>query len=250
MNIHMPLLADFFDVLQRMFPIIIILLTGLAQFMAGRNEKKQAKPKRPAEPARPLNRPGPVAGGKPAAAPNDPLRDEIEDFLRRAQGRPPAQEAKGAPPRQQRPAAQRPAEQRPPERQRPAARQPAPERPPRTLAPKPQPEPRLAKKQERPTPARKKAADPPVSALAATASHLGEEVALADDKLESHLKETFEHNVGSLQHVETSAKSKATPSPMATQLLELLSKPGGMAQLVIANEILNRPADPFRRRDD
>ncbi|MEM9351553.1 MAG: hypothetical protein AAGA92_00930 [Planctomycetota bacterium] len=255
MDIQMPLLADVFDVLQRMFPVIVILLTGLAQFMASRNEKKQAAPKRrPAAPPRPANQPPPAAAGKPAGGPNDPLRDEIEDFLRRAQGRPPAQEAKAAPPRSQRPVAERPpARTKPAARTEPAAPQQAPDRPRRPLVQKPPAEPRPAKKPDRPAAdSRKKQTEPPVSTLAATPNHLGEEVALADDKFESHLQETFEHNVGSLTHAEATAKSQTTPSPMATELLDLLSKPGGMAQLVIANEILNRPTDRFRsrRRED
>ena len=73
------------------------------------------------------------------------------------------------------------------------------------------------------------------------AEHLGERVALADDRLEARLEQTFEHQLGRLSHSEEIVQ-EVGPS-VADEVRELLSKPQGMRQLIVANEILRRPEE-------
>ena len=74
-------------------------------------------------------------------------------------------------------------------------------------------------------------------------AHLGEEVGLADDKMAAHLKDVFDHQVGTLGEYETESVGE-----MASQthpIAELLRNRQTMRQAIILSEILT-PA--FRRR--
>lgn len=86
------------------------------------------------------------------------------------------------------------------------------------------------------------------SALGEHARHLGEKVALADDKLDARLQSTFDHDVGNLK-IDTSQSAFATTttttaktvSPIASDLLDMLSNPKSIRQAILINEILQRP---------
>lgn len=72
-------------------------------------------------------------------------------------------------------------------------------------------------------------------------SHLGEEVGLADDRLEEHLRAKFDHQLGSLRQQEAEPRAPEEVSALAAEIHQMLSTPAGLRQLIIANEILNRP---------
>ncbi|QDU53980.1 hypothetical protein [Aeoliella mucimassa] len=84
------------------------------------------------------------------------------------------------------------------------------------------------------------------------ATHLGEDVAQSDERLEAHLHQTFDHGLGSLaarrkvREQEDAAKRTAEEAPnLAETLLGMLSSPAGVQQAVILNEVLRRPDDRF-----
>ncbi len=82
------------------------------------------------------------------------------------------------------------------------------------------------------------------------ASHLGEETALADDKLEAHLHQKFDHQIGRLgkstlkdQDLGETAGSAATVGYVSSSqvLADLLRSPQSIRNAIILKEILDRP---------
>lgn len=85
------------------------------------------------------------------------------------------------------------------------------------------------------------------------ASHLGEDIKAADEVLESHLHETFEHKLGSLgattaraddstlDEDELQAAKAAQPPSSAQSLLNMLRSPQNLRNTIILSEILNPP---------
>ncbi len=84
-----------------------------------------------------------------------------------------------------------------------------------------------------------------VSDVTESASQLGKEVGLADEKLEARL-EKFDHKIGDLEgmssiqddRVELKGREK---SHIAVSLLELLKQPKTVQQSILISEILKRP---------
>lgn len=69
--------------------------------------------------------------------------------------------------------------------------------------------------------------------------HLAQEVGLADDKMDAHIHEVFDHRVGRLAH-----RKRANPlaqESTAAMLMELLQSPQGLQQAVLLREIFDRP---------
>jgi len=151
---------------------------------------------------------------------------------------------------------------------RPPAQRPAPPRPAPQRAPQPQP--RLAPAgpaSPRPLPSR---AAPevaevldaeiveaaPVRRRAAVAKHvekhldtsditghaaqLGAEVGQADEKVEAHLREKFDHDLGRISDPEDKAGA-AAGAAFAAQMAQLFRSPQSIQQAFILNEIINRP---------
>lgn len=86
------------------------------------------------------------------------------------------------------------------------------------------------------------------SDVADVSQQLGQEVALADDKMDARLQRTFDHSVGNLPlAAQESAFSTTTTttakqvSPAADALLNMLSNPQSIQQAVLLSEILKRP---------
>jgi hypothetical protein len=240
---------------------IISVLVGLAFFVIwvinqiNDAKKKQAAKEQNQQPAMP-----PPAERAAAAKPPqpDPLRDQVDEFLRRA-GKQPAQappqrkapqrdevvvlldEAAVAPPRKslaeqvraQAEAALRRANQSaspasptaPAIKQRPAQRPTQPQR-------------RKSSITERTSPAKhdfnKEVAD------------LGARVKQADEQFDRQLQKKFDHELGTLGSRPSSTPpaepATQTPSP-AAQIAAMLASPDGVRQAVILNEILHRPSD-------
>jgi hypothetical protein len=201
-----------------------------------------------------------AAGGGNQPTLEETLRREVEEFLRRSQGQP-AQQTKNQPQRSQRPAKERPASL--PARSAPQAE-------PRS---KPPEQPRLRTSSPRPEPIKTLAA--PLSEqvgrtitgaplgtdivqyvteqmrgtqqLVQHAQSLGSDVAQADERMQQHLEQRFVHQIGTLAPVTAKADQRTEATTAAQELRSLLSRPGGMRQLIVASEILRRPEERWDR---
>lgn len=240
-----PLLAAGFDWVHVVVPFIVLLVAVIKQlFEAGKPKNGQGVPRpvKPQQPAQP--RPMPAAGQQA-----DPLRSQVEEFLRRA-SKP-----------------QQPAEQ---------AAQKSPQRPPSEIellvddSPQPKEQRPLSNKPrsdgKRPDPFaagdKRRAARRPqwrktvadhvaehVSAstqsLAQKTSRLGQRIASEDQQFDEKLKAKFDHTVGTLAESTVQLQEIATPAPPtpAAQIAAMLANPEGVRQAVVLNEILQRPTD-------
>jgi hypothetical protein len=70
-------------------------------------------------------------------------------------------------------------------------------------------------------------------------AHLGEEVALADDKLEARLHQTFDHDVGKLAHSTDPYTDQKAQSQ--NDFMRFLRNPKTVRQAIVVSEILKRP---------
>lgn len=190
--------------------LIFFMISALGQLLSAKN--KPAAPK----PPRRVPRQGPQGagqGGAPAAGEEraEKLRGEVEDFLREMQGKPPR--------------------------------------------PKPKPTPKPVAVKVQPTPPPPPVVQPPglrrdsvkdhvtrhisTAEIAAHTATLGKDVGFADERMEQHLHERFEHRLGSLERQLELPKQAA--DSRAKDIVDLLRTPEGMRQAVIASEILRRP---------
>jgi hypothetical protein len=253
---YMPL-ADLGDVLQGLAPIIFVILYGIAHLVGSLQQEKKKAPPRP-RPAPPQEFGGVRGAGGNQPTLEETLRREVEEFLRRAQGQNP-QQAKNQPQRtQQRTTQQRPVltptrsgrqgEQSPkapaPPRRLVEARQPDSAVPLSRPLSEQQPQPSYA-----PAPLGAGVAQHVAEHLRSTqelvqhAQHLGAEVALADERMQEHVRQRFVHPIGTLAPVTSSVERRMSGAPAARELRELLSRPSGVRQLIIASEILRRPEE-------
>jgi hypothetical protein len=79
------------------------------------------------------------------------------------------------------------------------------------------------------------------------AGQLGEEVGLADEHMDAHIAQKFDHQVGSLD-LGDAAQAAAGPTEQAfdaSELIAMLQEPNTVRQAVLLSEIL-RPLE-FRR---
>ncbi len=175
----------------------------------------------------------------------DSVEDEIAEFLRRAaERRKPVQE-RGSPP------APPPL---PEDSQRPSIP------PPLTSPPTRAAERELASESKAVKSSGKRKKRRQVSSVGS--GELGYEVALADDKLEQRLRETFDRQVNAVatRYIETSVAgpqpSQSTPSaedapssagPDTAALVALLVNPASLRQVFLASEILRRPEERWLR---
>jgi len=187
-------------------PIIFMVLYVLSQILGGREQAKRKAGPRPQRPPRPPQVPG---HARPAPQPPnqaDALRREVEQFLRRAQGQP-----------------------EPPARPKPT---------PQTSSTAPQP-PSAAFSLREESVVEHVAEHINSRELKEHAQRLGSQLKQAEDRLESHVHEKFDHQLGRLHHQQTTKAAAA--ADLADQLVELLSRPEGMRQMILAQEILRRP---------
>lgn len=179
---------------------------------------------------------------------------DIEEFLRRAAERRKKQQ------QQQQGGARRPAQppqrQQPPVQRQPAQRQPV-RQPPKRQPPKQRPRTLVdAKEIEFVTPKKKGMRNESVrehvknyidtSDIAEHAEHLGERLQQVDERVDERIHSKFDHDVGKLGRKPsvTDQISESTGddvSPIAQDLLELLSKPKTIRQAILVSEILRRP---------
>src|SRR5690606_18094522 len=77
-----------------------------------------------------------------------------------------------------------------------------------------------------------------VQSIAQRAESLGDEVAQADERMEARVHSRFDHQLGSLEPVAAAPQQSSQASAATKELRDLLTRPGGMRQVIIANEIL------------
>ena len=76
------------------------------------------------------------------------------------------------------------------------------------------------------------------------ASHLGEEVGEAEERLEEHLHEAFDHKLGALHHQDEEGSGNQGSSQSSPQgLRQLLQSKSALRNAIIFREIIDRPAD-------
>jgi len=238
------LLGALEDILKVIVPLMALIIWILSQVFG----QKAGKPDAP-----------PAGNPRPQAPPNEGgLRQEIERFLREAKQQQDQQQQKQTPrERELNPRAEAPAtsekqskqerQRRKEAKQREMARQRAKE-----LA---------AGNQSRPVDAEvveDVMVVGPGSALSQqvssymnsgkfreSASHLGEQVGLADERLASHLHQTFDHQLGNLagqpNEVERGGAAQVRTVVGGTELSAMLRDPQTFRQAIVLNEILTRP---------
>lgn len=226
--------------------ILFFVLYGVGQLLGNRQEAKaKQKPKPPRPPQPPRQEPIAVDLAEPVAAKprnqEEALRSEIEDFLRRAQGKPPKPkpepERRRPEPRPELDFPQRPQYQPSQQRKsRPVPTSPAPPR--KSLRPLQQDS---AAQMRQESVGEHVTRHLSTSDIAVHAEALGDELELTDERLEERLKAKFEHELGSLGQREEQRVKQTAKQDMAAEISAMLRSPAGMRQLIIANEILRRP---------
>lgn len=209
MECFTPPLADIVDVIKVVVPLVFVVIYVLSQVMG-------ANPKKP--PARPQgNRPQPPPGGKD-------LRKEIEVFLQQAQQKAHEQQKRG-----QRVRPQTKRRRRPPERER-----------------------ELPVEAEviEPVEIEERHLSSTVGKLESSIKgthfkHLTSQIEQADERMEEHVHQAFDHAVGHLGHgamaVGGAGSALDGPEGLPAKIVQMLRSPDGMRQAVVLNEILQRP---------
>lgn len=159
------------------------------------------------------------------------MAGNLDDFLKRAQERRrQKQQQQGGGARNQPPPPPTP-QRRPPPPPTPSPRQTPPLRPPVVEV-----EPDIIIADEAPKPLR---SEIDTSDFQDRASHMADEVALADDHMDAHIHEVFDHDVGRLE--ETSKEKKARRAAEANPIIKMIASKQGIQQAVVMAEILQRP---------
>jgi hypothetical protein len=249
-----PILGDIGELLGAIITLGAIIF-WVIQKIAEANKAMQKQPPRAV--GAPPARAAAAGGGKPAGQQADPLRNQVEEFLRRAnQGNPPKQGAPQArkpaptvreiellldedpspPPRRTVGAPLGTMESRAAERGKPdiAPSDKRPER--RSVIPRKRKT--LAERADERAAARTKA-------IAQKVSNLGQRIIAEDQQFDDQLKAKFDHTVGTLasntvSEMELVPVARETP---AGQIAAMLANPDGVRQAIVLNEILQRPTD-------
>jgi hypothetical protein len=249
------LLADLVEVIASVAGLFGLLMWVIKQIVEA---NKPAGPPRGRPAAAP--QPQPQAAMKPAGQQADPLRNQVEDFLRRA-GRGPQANQPAAEQRRIRPAGRREIEvlvddDASTERRQPLAE---PLRPIEQPAAAPTAQLSAGPRKAGPSriqPANRDTVAEHVAesvaahsrAIGEQASRLGQRIIQEDHQFDVQLKAKFDHKVGTLtgsavaaaEQAAAAAASEATP---AAQLAALLANPDGVRQAIVINEIIRRPSD-------
>lgn len=251
----------FADITQIVFGIVALIFLVIRQLLEA---NKQAGPQRVRPPVPPpAPQPQPLGKGVvPAAGQQaDPLRAQVEEFLRRA-GRPPQPEPQRPVQLPPKPAPARESDSTgvtdkrtfgQPLRQaewRDTPATSAPTQLPR-LVDKPKPSRSPAKPRRRQSVAEHVAEQVSAHAreLAAKASQLGQRIASEDQQFDVQLRAKFDHTLGTLAGGPVPAAAEpASSGPLpsdtpAAQIAALLANPTGIRQAVLINEILRRPSE-------
>jgi hypothetical protein len=239
------------DLTEIIIAVVVVLFAVLRQiFEANKEAGKKAAALGPQPQAAPKQ--VPPAAGKQA----DPLRSQVEEFLRRAGQKSQASQQQAQP--------QRPASEievlvddgsRPPQR-RTLVETTRPNDMRRSLAGSsttPNSDKRPARRSVTPkrrvTLAERAAVreEKRVGNLAEQQPHLGQRIIDDDKQFDEQLKAKFDHKVGTLGGSAIASESQSSApqreTPAAAQIAAMLANPEGVRQAVILNEILTRPSD-------
>ncbi len=190
-------------------PLIVFILYALGQLMSGKpNKPPQPQPRgmRPRDQVAPPQQPRTL---------EEKLRNEVEEFLRKVQGeQPKPQQTTGPVVVSQRPAVVKV------------------EQDTRSML---ELEPLRESIQEQVS---KHMSTTDVTQHVAT---LGAQVGQADEKLEAHLQQKFQHQIGAIEQRQQRAEPQRRQNKAAAEIAALLRSPTGMRQAIIASEILRRP---------
>jgi hypothetical protein len=251
-----PIFAiDIGEILVGLVALIFVIIRQLLEANKAAGVNRIKPPAAPPQPQQANQGPAPAAAQAGQQA--DPLRAQVEEFLRRA-GRP-AQQNQPRPP-QGKPSEievlvkpSQPAEQRvigQPLRQAEWRKTTTEAASPSSIpeANKPRQIRGSGKPRKRQSVA-EHVAEQVISraeSIASKASKLGQRIVAEDQQFDVQLKSKFDHAVGTLAGSAASAATEQTPpapeSP-AAQLAALLANPGGIRQAVLVNEILRRPSE-------
>ena len=213
-----PLFADIGDVIGLIITLAIIGFSVVSKMLSTANQGKQ--PPQQQRPAAPPQPPKSQRGGG--------IESEIEEFLRQARG-------DGAQPRRPKP---------PPVAQTVVEAQPVMEAEP--IVPGQRFGRSLSQHVEQHI---------GQDSISSRDAHLGDAVEAVDERLEQHLEEVFDHEVGHLAHTEKldTSIAEGTDDPSweeaeganepssAQRIFQMLRSPEGVRDVFIASEILKRP---------
>jgi hypothetical protein len=241
---HSPplLLAGIEEIISSLFGLLVLVFWIINQIKGAQQKVARPPAQQPAQRPRPAQaRPQQAAAAGQAGQQADPLREQVEAFLRKAAGQQPANPARVP----QRPRL-KPATDRitvlldedilPEHDRRPLA---APFQSMSSVADEP---PQVSVAQHV---AEHVAAS--TRALGKQSARLGQRIRTDDEQFDVQLKAKFDHAVGTLAARGTSSSDlqPAAPAPEspAAQIAALLARPEGVRQAIVLNEILQRPAD-------
>ena len=71
------------------------------------------------------------------------------------------------------------------------------------------------------------------------AEHLANDLSQTDERVEARLHQQFDHSLGRLEHKETLQLEASVE--LVDEISQMLAKPEGIRQMILANEILRRP---------
>lgn len=188
-------------------PVILFILYSLAQLLTAKGQKPPQRPQRPRVPVED----GPPLPQQQPRTLEEKLRKEVEEFLRRVQGDEPADRPVAKP---QRPVVVR-------------------VEPTTVVVPE--------SNMSRETVGEYVAKHLRPDAVVQHAATLGAEVGHADEKMQAHLQQKFQHQVGALEPRQTIPQFRQRSNTTAAEIAALLSSPKGVRQIIIASEILRRP---------
>jgi len=255
------LLADVGEVIGAILALLVPLIWVVKQIAEAAKQAKQQAVPQPAVPQPAAPQPAQPQGMNAAGQQADPLRNQVEEFLRRAGRGQQADQARAGgrqdiellideepPTPQRRPLAEplRPAENRPqisPQPIQQITKPTAPSGP--TLNQPPQRRSVVPRKRKTLAERAVERNEERTRGLADQASHLGQRIVQEDQHFDAQLKAKFDHTVGSLAGRSTSVQEVA-PAPNdspAGQIAAMLASPDGVRQAIILNEILRRPSD-------
>jgi hypothetical protein len=242
--LQQPLLADIEEVLGALVGLIALVLWVIQRIAEATKDIK----KQPANERQAIPQAAAAPGGQPPMGQQaDPLRNQVEEFLRRAG----AQQPNQGPQQPRRPAPVQEIEVLLDDdalAERPRARVPLRQSEPKAAVARSQKPPRKSVS----PPKRKSLAERATERAAARAeslskqvSQLGQRVISEDQQFDTQLKAKFDHTVGTLagQTLPSSELVPVETSTPAGQIAAMLANPDGVRQAIVLNEILRRPVD-------
>jgi hypothetical protein len=262
MSNNLPLLLAAPGV-NEIFSVLVAIVFFVVWLVKQINEAKQQqkqKEQRTADEESPQPAGAARENAAPAPAP-DPLRAQVDEFLRRAGKQPAGQGAPPSPPPRKPPGREEivvlldESVAAPPRRPgierkklpsaKPEARGQRPPAPPRETQP-------AAPKRRAEKPRPKSVSEHVAERVGASTqqfrqevANLGERVKQADEQFDRQLAQKFDHELGSLGGRASSSEQPAQPAAPtpAFEIAALLASPAGVRSAIVLNEILQRPTD-------